>query len=246
MNPYSSELSGLNDGNQERVDAKPPGLSAGTIIATIFMLLFGFAGLMGIIGLIGNAVMLAGGNNMMQVPVQTAPDGSTDPSEETSDMDAEGQGDPQTGTGTKVVMPAMIKPSFANTVSTLALGIFDFIVAIPMVLWSIQILQRKQSAAVKLSWLALGMALMTIVRGILGYIFLPEALEQAKQGMLAAQQQQRPGGAPPPPVDADLLIQIMTSVGFGCMGILFLFSFLVYLFTFFQLRKPSTLERLDR
>ena len=246
MNPYSSELSGLNDGNQERVDAKPPGLSAGTIIATIFMLLFGFAGLMGIIGLIGNAVMLAGGNNMMQVPVQTAPDGSTDPSEETSDMDTEGQGDPQTGTGTKVVMPAMIKPSFANTVSTLALGIFDFIVAIPMVLWSIQILQRKRSAAVKLSWLALGMALMTIVRGILGYIFLPEALEQAKQGMLAAQQQQRPGNAPPPPVDADLLIQIMTSVGFGCMGILFLFSFLVYLFTFFQLRKPSTLERLDR
>ncbi|MFM8399927.1 MAG: hypothetical protein ACKOAH_19035, partial [Pirellula sp.] len=64
--------------------------------------------------------------------------------------------------------------------------------------------------------------------------------------ILAAQQQQRPGGAPPPPVDTDLLLQIMTSVGFGCLGFFLLFNFLVYLFSFFQLRKPSTLERLDR
>jgi hypothetical protein len=210
------------------------------------MLLFGFSGLMGILGLVGNAMMLAGGNTMMQAPVQNASDGSTDPSENTSDAVTNGQGQPQTPTGAKVVMPTALQPSFANTLSTFVLGIFDFIVAIPMVLWSIQILQRKQSAALKLSWLALGMALMTIVRGILAYVFLPEAFEQVKTGILAAQQEQRPGGPPPPPVDADMLLQIMTTVGFGCAGILFLFNFLVYLFTFFQLRKPTTLERLDK
>jgi len=248
MNPYSSDHTESSGFPQERGDIKPPGLSAGTIIATILMLLFGFYGLMGILGLVGNAIMLTNGNNSMQTPSQTT-DSSAQQAEDASGTDADGkpqiQSETQGGSSKTVAMPPAFQPSFANTISTFALGILDFILAIPMVLWSIQVLQRKRSAAVKLSWLALGMALLTIVRGGLTFLFLPEVMEQVKKGMLAAQQQQSPGGQNPPPVDFDTIMQVMTSVGMGCMGIIFLFNFLVYLFTFFQLRKPTTLERLD-
>jgi hypothetical protein len=125
----------------------------------------------------------------------------------------------------------------------IGLSIFDLLISIPLVAMSIMVLQRKRFAAVYLSWLALALALLTIPRGILTYILSPQIVESIKAGIQQAQQQQPNGNMRAE--DIDMIMQIANYALLGCSGVSLLAKFLVYMFGFLQLRKPSTLERLS-
>lgn len=125
----------------------------------------------------------------------------------------------------------------------IAISVFDLLISIPLVVLSIMVLQRKRFAAVYLSWLALALAILTIPRGILTYILSPQIIESMKSGIEQAQQQQPNGNMRAE--DIDMIMQIAKYALLGCTGISLLAAFLAYMFSFQQLRKPSTLERLS-
>jgi hypothetical protein len=240
MNPYAPDL----QENQSPEDQLPKGLSTASTIATILMLVFGLSGLMGIIGLLGNLVQLAGSNaNVATQPPAAKSPQATEPQPPDDAQIAEDKSTP--------AQPANPTNPFANaaafkpTALQIVIGIVDLLISIPMILWSIQVLQRKRPAAIKLSWLALGMALLTIPRGIVTYLFLPQLMDGIKGGMLEAQRQQPAGQNPSPDVDFDAIFQVISYVFVGCMGFILLINFLIYLFCYFQLRKPTTLARLS-
>jgi hypothetical protein len=125
----------------------------------------------------------------------------------------------------------------------IGLSLFDLLLSIPLVVLSIMVLQRKRFAAVYLSWLALALALFTIPRAILTYILSPQIIESIKSGIQQAQQQQPNGNMRAE--DIDMIMQIVNYALLGCSGVSLLATFLAYMFSFQQLRKPSTLERLS-
>ncbi len=125
----------------------------------------------------------------------------------------------------------------------IGLTVFDILVSIPLVVLSIMVLQRKRFAAVYLSWLALALGLLTIPRGILTYIMAPQIIESIKSGIDQAQQQQPNGNMRAE--DIDMIMQTANYALLGCSGISLFAAFLAYMFSFQQLRKPSTLERLS-
>jgi hypothetical protein len=125
----------------------------------------------------------------------------------------------------------------------IAISVFDLLISIPLVVLSIMVLQRKRFAAVYLSWLALALAILTIPRGILTYILSPQIIESIKSGIEQAQQQQPNGNMRAE--DIDMIMQIAKYALLGCTGVSLLAAFLAYMFSFQQLRKPSTLERLS-
>jgi hypothetical protein len=229
MNPYASDI----QEQQPPMEQLPPGLSFGTILATLIMLVFGLSGLMGIFGVIISLIQLAAPNAMVvgQPPAATT----------TEDQD---EVDSDVPLNNRRAGPNPLQQSPAQIGVQAGIGIVDFLLAVPMVLWSIQVFQRKRPAALKLSGLALLMAILQIPRGIYSYFFLPEIMNGLKQGVASGMEQQNRGQRQLQPEEMDSVFQVMTYSMLGCVGIMLVFLFLIYLFCYFQLRKPTTLARL--
>ena len=179
MNPYASDV----HEHQETIEQQPPGLSGATTLASIIMLVFGLAGLTSIFGTLMSLISLTASTPV--APTQTnAPIAAQSPAQEGSPEASapEENSAAPAGSGQPTATPFQFSPF--QIVLQLVTGGLDFLLAIPMVLWSIQVLQRKRSAALKLSGLALLMAILEIPRGLFAYFFTPEILDSVKKGII--------------------------------------------------------------
>ena len=194
----------------------PAGLSFASLLAGLIMLLFGLVCLSSL----GGALM-----NVAQIKALSSTTGDQSPA----------------GTTTAVA----IEPSSYQIAILIGSGVLDFLLGIPMIVWSIGVLRRKRSAALKLSGLALFMALLEIPRGIVGFYVLTPILESTKLVVSDLLEKNAEGKEKLSPANLEMIFQTVTYTAIGCFGISLVFAFLIYLFCFFQLRKPSTLARLS-
>lgn len=249
MNPNQFDQHDSFQENHE-TETKPTGLSAASILATVLMLVFGFSGIMGILGVLMSLSVGSGsGAGPKPGAIQNAPP-VAETTNETTGAEPSSTGpmssdDPAVQTGGGIQNPGALANPFAVPISPwqIALGILDFILAIPMVLWSIFVLQHKRPAAVKLAWLALLMAGLLIPRAIISYLNLPEIVEGIRTATMTSLEQQP--NSKLRPEDLDTLLQVYYYSILGCSGIYMVLTLITYLFCFFQLRKPTTLARLS-
>lgn len=222
-------------------EIQPRVLSAATIMAAVLMLVFGLSGFMGILGV---AISLSRTTHKFFV-LQESLNDLDDPASMQSDPSNTSTMDDSQPQAEAIEIPTSIMNPLAVPASPwqIGLGILDFALSIPMVLWSIFVLQHKRSAAVRLAWLALLMAILMIPRAIISYVSLPSVIEGIKTMILKAQEQQ--SNSILSSDDLEVLFQFYYFGALGCGGFFLLLTLIAYLFCFIQLRKPTTLARLS-
>lgn len=223
-------------------EIQPRVLSAATIMAAVLMLVFGLSGFMGILGV---AISLSRTTHKFAV-LQKSLNDLDDPASMQSDpSNTNTMDDSQQQAAEAIEIPTSVMNPLAVPASPwqIGLGILDFALSIPMVLWSIFVLQHKRSAAVRLAWLALLMAILMIPRAIISYVSLPSVIEGIKTTILKAQEQQ--SNSTLSSDDLEFLFQFYYFGALGCGGFFLLLTLIAYLFCFIQLRKPTTLARLS-
>jgi hypothetical protein len=215
MNPYASDL----QGSIESPEQVPPGLSFATVLASLIMLLFGLVSLTSLAGALMNVAQMRS-----MVPAtsgQTTAESSSD--------------------GPSVSPVGTLQPTSDQVTILVGTGILDFLLGILMIVWSIQVLQRKPAAAMRLSNLAMLMAILEIPRGILTFYVLKPILEGTKWVVLDGLEKQSDSEKKPSPEAIEFIFQAISYSAIGCVGVILIFAFVVYLFCFFQLRKSTTL-----
>jgi len=227
--------------SEESSEMQPRVLSAATILATVLMLVFGLSGFMGIFGV---AISLTRTTDQFAVLQKSLSDTDKQDGMPSDPTDSDPKDDARPQVAEAIEIPTSIMNPLTAPASPwqIGLGILDFALSIPMFLWSIFVLQHKRSAAEKLAWLALLMAILMIPRAIIGYVSLP-SMSDAVKTMVETQNQKTNSNVHPE--DLDAILQVFYVGALGCGGFFMLLTLIAYLFCFIQLRKPTTLARLS-
>ena len=233
MNPYASDL----PGSIESTEQMPPGLSFATVLASLIMLLFGLVSLTSLAGALMNVAQMRS-----MVPATSGQTTAESSSDGPSVSDQQPSASEPQETSTAIGPPVgTLQPTSDQVTILVGTGILDFLLGILMIVWSIQVLQRKPAAGMRLSNLAMLMAILEIPRGILTFYVLKPILEGTKWVVLDGLEKQSDSEKKPSPEAIEFIFQAISYSAIGCVGVILIFAFVVYLFCFFQLRKSTTL-----
>lgn len=139
------------------------------------------------------------------------------------------------------------KPTFIELMIYTANYVAGTLISIGMIVSAIQTLRRRRSGAIWLSNFCILSALLVIAWGLQTYFFY-DSFKKPLEAMMAAQDNLPPEIPPERVAEFQERMEYITNIGlalgFGCVGLISLFHFLLYLIGAIHFRSERVLERM--